>query len=99
MTSLTMSALEVTFRPMAPGWSIGVGAGVLLLLVLFFLIRHDVLLVSPTSAHAVFRILGSPAARPGPSKGPRHRRIGIAGRWRPSPGASTCSPRKSAPRI
>lgn len=40
MTSLTMSALEVTFRPMAPGWSIGVGASVLLLLVLIFLIRR-----------------------------------------------------------
>lgn len=35
-----MTALEVAFRPMAPGWLIGVGGGVLLLLILFFLVRR-----------------------------------------------------------
>ncbi|KRF17885.1 hypothetical protein ASG90_06025 [Nocardioides sp. Soil797] len=40
MNGLHLSALELTFRPMVPGWLIGVGAGVLMLVVLFFLFRR-----------------------------------------------------------
>ncbi|QIX26242.1 VWA domain-containing protein [Nocardioides sp. JQ2195] len=35
-----MSVLEISFRPMAPGWLVGAGAAVLLVLVIFFLVRR-----------------------------------------------------------